>query len=501
MPTRTVEKGGFIQFVKTLCPLFKIPSRSTLTILLEEKYKVCRSQLKEMLDHVHYVSLTSDICTIMNLTRSFLVITGHFINTETYNLESVCLEAVPLTERHTANTITEQFNQICEEYYLNPLKIISITTDGASNMQKAVELFSNSSKWIWCFAHITNLVVQNSLKNTPELDKIIVQIKRIVTYFKQSTIASDELRTEQIKRGKSEGNIMYLTQDISTRWNSTLEMVEKFEKLAPILGTILANRSHKDGPQMLAGYHIEVVSEIIHLLTPFKEATTQISGDKYVTASIVLPLCHNVLETLNDLKPATNAAMEFKKNLLKEIEVKYIPLKKNKLLTIATLLDPRFKRVYSFSSLCQAAAISQVCCEIRDVARQKGDTSATLEQSPSKETQKNCISIWTKHTERLKKHSDEDESYTHQMPPELKLYFKSAILPLSEDPIKYWYNYKTVSPELAEVALKYCAIMGSSMASERIVSAINNVVTDKRSRLTNRHIKEAVFLTNFFRNK
>ncbi|XP_036148092.1 uncharacterized protein LOC118647391 [Monomorium pharaonis] len=56
MPTRTVEKGGFIQFVKTLCPLYKIPSRSTLTILLEEKYKVCRSQLKEMLDHVHYVS-------------------------------------------------------------------------------------------------------------------------------------------------------------------------------------------------------------------------------------------------------------------------------------------------------------------------------------------------------------------------------------------------------------------------------------------------------------
>lgn len=63
-------------------------------------------------------------------------------------------------------------------------------------MQKAVELFSEHSKWIWCFAHITNLVVQNSLKNTSELDKIIVQIKRIVTYFKQSTIASDELRAE-----------------------------------------------------------------------------------------------------------------------------------------------------------------------------------------------------------------------------------------------------------------------------------------------------------------
>lgn len=86
------------------------------------------------------------------------------------------------------------------------------------------------------------------------------------------------------------------------------------------------------------------------------------------------------------------------------------------------------------------------------------------------------------------------------MPPELKLYFKSAVLPLSEDPIRYWHNYKTVSPALAEVALKYCTIMGSSVTSERVVSAINNVVTDKRSRLTNRHIKQAVFLTHFTRN-
>jgi len=328
MPTKTVERKGFIHFVKTLCPLYKIPSRSTLTILLEEKYKMCRSQLKDMLDQVHYISLTSDICTIINSTRSFLVITGHFLNLKTYKLESVCLEAVPLTERHTANTIAEHFNQICEEYSLSAFKIVAITTDGAANMQKAVELFSDHSKWIWCFAHITNLVVQNSLKNTSELDKIIVQIKRIVTYFKQSTIASDELRAEQLKHGKSEGNITYLTQDISTRWNSTLEMIDKFEKLTPILGTILASKNHKDGPQMLAGSHIEVISEIISILAPFKEATTQISADKYVTASMVLPLCHNIRDTLNELNSVTNAAIEFKKNLLKDIEVKYKPLEK-----------------------------------------------------------------------------------------------------------------------------------------------------------------------------
>lgn len=75
---------------------------------------------------------------------------------------------------------------------------------------KAVKLFSNSLKWIKCFAHVTNLVVQNSLKSTTELEKIIVQIKRIVMYFKHSTIASDALRAEQVKLGRNEGNILYL---------------------------------------------------------------------------------------------------------------------------------------------------------------------------------------------------------------------------------------------------------------------------------------------------
>lgn len=42
-------------------------------------------------------------------------------------------------------------------------------------------------------------------------------------------------------------------------------MLDKFEKLAPVLGTILASKNHNNGPQMLTGSHIEVVSEIIHL--------------------------------------------------------------------------------------------------------------------------------------------------------------------------------------------------------------------------------------------
>lgn len=130
-------------------------------------------------------------------------------------------------------------------------------------------------------------------------------------------------------------------------------------------------------------------------------------------------MCHNVHDTLIENKPVTYPAIELKQNLLKEIEAKYVPLEKNKLLTISTLLDPRFKKVYSFSILPQAEDILQVHKEIKDVARQQ-NIIPLLEQSPPKSDQDiNSNSIWTKHTQKLRKNSDGGELSSGQMPPEL----------------------------------------------------------------------------------
>ncbi|EFN85354.1 Zinc finger BED domain-containing protein 1, partial [Harpegnathos saltator] len=286
MPTRTVEREGFLYYTKTLCPLYKVPSRSRLTVLIKDKYKMCRAQLKRTLDETNYVSLTSDIYTVIHSTRSFLVITGHFTNSKTSILQSACLKVIHLTERHTGNNIVEEFYKICEEFCLNRTNKGRTHRPGRESctiiLRFQMGLMSH-------FAHITNLVVRTSLKNTVGLDQLILQIKNVIAYFKHSTIASDALRTEQIKHGKSEGDILYLTQDISTRWNSTLEMLNKFENLTLILTTILASKNHSNGPPMLLGLYIEVISEIIQLPAPFKEATAQISAEKYVTASMVLP--------------------------------------------------------------------------------------------------------------------------------------------------------------------------------------------------------------------
>ena len=59
------------------------------------------------------------------------------------------------------------------------------------------------------------------MENTVLLDDIVNKVKKIVTFFKQSNNAADELRRLQFVEGKTEGTLLKLIQAVDTRWNST----------------------------------------------------------------------------------------------------------------------------------------------------------------------------------------------------------------------------------------------------------------------------------------
>lgn len=61
LPFRIVEKEGFQTFMNTVLPLYKIPSRKSITHLMEEKYEPLSSMIKVQLSKIKYLSLTTDI--------------------------------------------------------------------------------------------------------------------------------------------------------------------------------------------------------------------------------------------------------------------------------------------------------------------------------------------------------------------------------------------------------------------------------------------------------
>ncbi|KAJ8713027.1 hypothetical protein PYW08_008331 [Mythimna loreyi] len=212
LPLSCVEKEGLKQFVHVACPRYKLPSRFKVTDLIEQRYSTTKAILINHLQETRYLTMSSDIVTITNSTRSFLIITVHFLNVADESLNSCCLTAHYMTEGHTGEYIKDCFENITSDFSIDKSKIVNFSTDNGSNMVAAVNLFLGTKKRIPCVAHTINLIIDGVLKNNTNFSNLADQIKRIVTYFKHSVSASDELRSEQLAEGKKEGQILMLIQ-------------------------------------------------------------------------------------------------------------------------------------------------------------------------------------------------------------------------------------------------------------------------------------------------
>lgn len=167
----------------------------------------------------------------------------------------------------------------------------------------------------------------------------------------------DDFRAEQ------EGQkALTLIQSVSTRWNSCLDMLERFNTLSAIVAKILATR--RNAPDITSS-ELSVIRDLIIMLTPFKQATEEISGDQYVTSSFAIPIANLLQKGLEEVKPFTEFGVAVQKSLLNLVIAKLEPLERHLHLAIATILDPRFKRIHYNSALAVSTAITAVSKEIR----------------------------------------------------------------------------------------------------------------------------------------
>lgn len=78
-PLSLVDNIGFLENSKKLQPLYKPPSRKTLTMKLSlDEYNKIATILKSMLRSIKNVSITTDMWTSDN-NRAYLTVTCHFI--------------------------------------------------------------------------------------------------------------------------------------------------------------------------------------------------------------------------------------------------------------------------------------------------------------------------------------------------------------------------------------------------------------------------------------
>ncbi|XP_008178587.1 zinc finger BED domain-containing protein 1-like [Acyrthosiphon pisum] len=315
-PISYLENNGFQKMVSFLDSRYleHIPSRRTLTRkIMPDIYQSTKVKVQQMLIESNYVAITSDIWTSLN-ADSFLTVTAHVYNTN-YVLKTFVLTTEKLNKNHTAQYLYETLIKIFEEWKIIN-KVVAIVTDSGANIKAAIKKM-NGIPHIPCTAHKLNLVVTNALKiqcgadesdvdnnigwdGVNDLNILLKKCRSIVTFFKKSEIGH---RCLQDKLKQLSLPDLKLKQDVSTRWNSSLLMLERLVTLKEPLTCVMM--SLKDGPTMLLPMEWRIIEDIIPLLTPFNLMTTELSGEKYSTLVMVIPLL-NLPYSLETLKHNPN---------------------------------------------------------------------------------------------------------------------------------------------------------------------------------------------------
>lgn len=172
---------------------------------------------------------------------------------------------------------------------------------------------------IGCFAHTINLATQRGLK-TPQADRLLGRVRRVVTYFHKSTSATSSLNNMQSKLDVPQHKLLL---DVRTRWNSSFDMCERYlEQHAPVYAALVKLKKFGD-VVTLSENDVQKIQELVTILKPLKTVTTMMCNQKHPTASLTHPLKEMLLKHL-EISPSDNPLVsDIKKAISSDLKPRY----------------------------------------------------------------------------------------------------------------------------------------------------------------------------------
>ncbi|XP_060189294.1 zinc finger BED domain-containing protein RICESLEEPER 2-like [Lycium barbarum] len=251
--------------------------------------------------------------------------------------------------------------------YWNLDQIFTVTVDNASSNDVTVrELSKQLNNWetnimngkhlhVRCMAHILNLIVQEGLK---EIDASVKRVRQMVRYVRSSSARGAHFKkcceVQKVECSKS------LELDVPTRWNSTylmLDTAQHFEKAFDRFDffdenfkTYLATHVCEDGSVAgpVACDDWANVRNVVKFLERFHELTVKVSGSHYVTSNVHFEDICELDVHLKVCLESEDVSLCIMAERMRQKFKKYWgdPEKMNKMIFIASVLDPRKKFVY-----------------------------------------------------------------------------------------------------------------------------------------------------------
>ncbi|KAL4120989.1 hypothetical protein QTP88_013580 [Uroleucon formosanum] len=362
-PLSIVENVGFLEYTKKLQPLYSVPSRKLLTTkFLPQEYNVISSKLKLILENVNDLSITTDMWT-SDCNKSYLTVTCHFIHNN--RLHSPVLATREVKDSHTSLNIATALTHIFNGWSIAN-KIVTIVSDNGSNIKNAINEHLLKYHHL-CVAHTLNLSVNEAINGNFDVHQILKKCRAIVK------------------------------QDVSTRWNSSLTMIERLLTIKIPLTASMSSLPR--APDCLNASEWEVISDCVKILKPFENITSELSRENYPTISL-------------------------------------------------TLLDPGLKKTAFGLQVNADNAHKWICEELTNMIRAKNDNTEITESDTTQSTSSaNICSVWKHFDDKVAqvKITSNPNATASIM---IRQYLEIPPLDRKKNPLEFWKQYEVSFPEL-----------------------------------------------------
>ena len=338
-----------------------------------------------------------------------------------------------------------------------------------------------------CVAHR----LQNAVKSAVEkqsMQKLLGKCRHLVSHFKHSALASDNLGKKQKVLGFKKP--LRVIQEVATRWNSTFHMLQRLVVLKQPIRLYLEDAMNETDQKSydLTDSQWSVVKGLLSILEAVDQVTITLSGKKYSTLSWCLPLLFGLRDAAKQEENDSTTLSGIKRKLTDQLNQRFKlnNLEMSSALVLAAALDPRFRKL-SFLSKSEQDKLQRILLQ----KASNVDCTVTTDDRGEPPVKKRPSVL-----DRLlgeDKDIEEDDEAVSTLE-EIKMYFQERPIKRKEDPLFWWRGNASRFPHLAVLAQKYLGIPATSTPSERVFSVAGIVVDKRRCALTAEMINALVFL-------
>ncbi|XP_011877713.1 PREDICTED: zinc finger BED domain-containing protein 4-like [Vollenhovia emeryi] len=481
-PFNVIQQKGFKYLMKKLAPFYEIPDKTAIKKRLDEKYDIAADIFKQNLNKALHMTITIDTWSEVGSPGSFLGVKVYFIANKVKKIESGNIEVVELLE-FTADCIASEILKILTKWCIDVNKVVAVVTNNEPDMINGVTRIFEQKKHITCFAYTINLVAENCLKNCKGLDKLVNKVRSIAKFVKNTDLAN-ELHRYQIDSGVPEDATKKLILNADMKWNSIFYMIERFIGLWDAIQKILLAKHIPEYIIKCVPTDDELVTlrEILNLLRPLEFMVHEYSTKNYIAASKIIPLINCAITEYQIIEQTTDLSVRLKKAILTELETRFGQIEFTTLLSIATILDPRFKTIH-FRNAHALTDIVNLLCGMLSKYSSSSDESNT-------EQQKTRYNLWSHH--KFLTHMSKKDNMSLQN--ELSLYLDKPLAALEDDPLERWESMRLLCPTLYIMAVKHLSIVATSIPAERPSNA--GIATTRLKNRHGKHFRKLLFLNS-----